>query len=330
MTRGLLIPGFRKCGTSTLFTWLARNGAGHGLENYKEPQFFCNAHANDAPAAAWYRGLYSQAADGAPYLDGSTLMMADPQSFARARAYFADGLKAIVVLRDPAKRAFSAYWHMHGKGGGVDERALEDILSGAPESAAPEVVFAQEDAQLREAAAKELIDAHYLSGDYLKREMSVDLPFSITDPLWCHRYFGESLYSVHVANILMHIPEAQLFITSFEALLQSEAEQARLAAFCGFSFDAAAALSQTGRVNKGFDKRGGASLGALKSRRAVRLILDRVPKQVKAFAKSRLYKPAPALEEKQYLRLRRILQHEYDYWSGHGVDTDRLWRFRTD
>jgi hypothetical protein len=120
----LFLVGAMKSGTTSL-AWLLGQHPGIYLSRWKEPMFFNLASDEFDPLArlssisSWedYLGLFEEGA-GRPYrLDASTWYL--PSSVAAAAiARHAPEARILVQLRDPARRAYSAYHHLAREQGG--------------------------------------------------------------------------------------------------------------------------------------------------------------------------------------------------------------------
>lgn len=321
----IVISGFRKCGTSTVYTWLNDGKNAFGSENYKEPQYFCNMHPERDAATRFYRSLYERAPPGVPWLDGSTLMMSDPDSFSRADAFFGGRIKIIVLIRDPARRMVSAYFHMRGKGGGEEKRDLDALVEHFPRGLDAAGILRREQEGLEAALRDGTIAADYLGPGYLRSQMGIAVPFRSADPLWTYRYFGESLYATHLDAVKAVVPAASLGVFVMEEVFGSQACRRELAGFLGLDVDELGDFASTGVVNKGYMKGRFGSLERMKALSVLKWVIDRIPKSVKGAVKDRIYAPLPTATDRQIAAARAVLACEYEHWRGAGVDVDRLW-----
>lgn len=321
----IFIPGFRKCGSTTVFDWLVANGLGWGSPNYKEPQFLCGAVVND-DSLSWYRDLFRDAPSNIPMVDGSTLAMADPKgSIKTAKRLFCD-LKIVVLIRDPVKRAFSAYWHMKGKNDRSETRTLAEIMAVLPSGAAAADLFAAESVALSYSAKKKAINPQYLSKDYLRREMGGSAPdFDAPDPLWNYRYFGESCYSLPLAQLAIAATADEHKVFIFEELLRSREAQESLVNFVGGTTPVVVPFDKMPASNRGLVQSRVGRLRDMKRFKPIKAVLDRTPKSLKTGFKNMTSNPVPSITPEVYADMRQILASEYDIWRSRGVEVDNLW-----
>lgn len=106
----LFLPGFPKCGTTTLFHWLAQHPAIFGPA-VKEPDYFHDTSA-EAAGASWrrYMELYAEAGGHSWRMDASTNYVLAPMAIDRIEAAV-PGARYIVSLRDPVALVWSAFRH---------------------------------------------------------------------------------------------------------------------------------------------------------------------------------------------------------------------------
>ena len=83
----------------------------------------------DQQVDAWYRQKYADAPDGAICGEDSPVYLYSPVAAHRIRQSVPDA-KAIFMLRDPVKRAYSQYWHLMKMGRAT--QSFEDTLLSNP------------------------------------------------------------------------------------------------------------------------------------------------------------------------------------------------------
>ena len=108
---GFVVPGAQKCGTTALAVYLNRHPRLR-LARTKEPDFF-SRHARYALGAPHYRREFSsRRLERRPiFFEASVAYLAEPSAPARL-ADFDPGLRLVVMVREPAGRAHSA-WNMY-------------------------------------------------------------------------------------------------------------------------------------------------------------------------------------------------------------------------
>lgn len=149
-----IIGGAPKCGTTSVHFILAQNPA-IGMPDEEihffdaddpvaHPEFlrtvggdlhWFDPRPEAAESLAWYRGHFARFADTPLIGEDSTTYLQSPAALPRIKAML-PGVRLIFLLRDPAKRAYSQYWHLvcSGRCTVGFERALIDhplILAGS-------------------------------------------------------------------------------------------------------------------------------------------------------------------------------------------------------
>lgn len=118
------IPGVQKGGTTSLFRYLEMH-PGVAASFQKEPHFFC---FNVNRGEGWYRAHYPRMSEPRQVGDASTHYLF--YSECARRVYEANSnAKIMILLRNPADRAYSAWKHAKRKG--YERRSFDAILSKA-------------------------------------------------------------------------------------------------------------------------------------------------------------------------------------------------------
>jgi hypothetical protein len=204
----LIIPGAQKAATSTLYHCL-REHPDCLMSVPKEPMFFAR-ETSAARLEDYVRCFEGQpaAVHGAKVVgEASTAYLPDPQAPERIRKVLGADVKFLVLLRAPAERAVSAYWHMAKRGD--DRRDLESVL-GVPSSG------------LQAACDKErdLLARAVKSGE-VKPEKYRD---TYDEWLWPFRYLENGRYSVYLDHYFRLFPRDNIHIVLFEDLVARPAE----------------------------------------------------------------------------------------------------------
>jgi hypothetical protein len=116
-----LIIGAQKCGTSSLFHYLAEHPA-INAGSRKEIHYFDLCHSYGAP---WYKGQFNRRQDRLA-IDATPYYLFHPLAPQRAARLVPDA-KLIVLLREPVSRAFSHYQHERAKG--RERLSFEDAIA---------------------------------------------------------------------------------------------------------------------------------------------------------------------------------------------------------
>jgi Sulfotransferase domain len=137
-----LIPGAARCGTTSLYKYLARHpSVGHALT--KELRFF---DLNFDRGVGWYRSRFPsirqahrvQRRTGSNYVVGESSpdYLFCPHAARRAATILPDA-RFVIMLRDPVDRAYSHYWHSVRMG--FETLSFEEALIAEPERLAGEL-----------------------------------------------------------------------------------------------------------------------------------------------------------------------------------------------
>src|SRR3972149_1617207 len=127
MKLDFVVPGFSKCGTTTLCSLLGEH-PDIFIPAMKEPNFFVKWYGNGWD---WYEGLFVQARADQLWGDGSTGYSTTriiDLSCRRILEHFPD-TKFIFIARNPVKRLESSFREFHHSGYKVRAEASDDIGS---------------------------------------------------------------------------------------------------------------------------------------------------------------------------------------------------------
>lgn len=173
----LFVLGAGKCGTSTLHNVLSWHPLIH-MSKPKEPSFFCS-YFQVVKNPIEYFNLFKAGASARYRGESSHVYLSNPETPPVLSALFPDA-KLILIVRDPAERAYSLYRHMRRHG-----YETEQSFSGAL-----------------------AIEQERLRGEYSK------LPHYP----WNFFYAGSSRYDLQLARYLQHYPHEQFLVMSLANL----------------------------------------------------------------------------------------------------------------
>jgi hypothetical protein len=122
---GAVILGAQKCGTSSLHNYLTQH-PGVIAPLRKEVHYF---DLNYGRGEAWYRGHFGRQREPALNIDSSPYYLFHPAVPRRMHQLLPDA-RLIVLLRDPARRAYSHYWHERDKG--REDLSFEAAIDAEP------------------------------------------------------------------------------------------------------------------------------------------------------------------------------------------------------
>lgn len=113
----LFVVGSPKCGTTTFYNYLAQH-PNITMSREKEPAFFdkdvyfdCDGVVNKKAKEGYLRQYEHTKNIDTLYLGDGTPMMVFPKVPLRIKKMCGKSIKIIVLLRNPADRAYSHYWH---------------------------------------------------------------------------------------------------------------------------------------------------------------------------------------------------------------------------
>ena len=126
-----LIVGAARCGTTTLFHLLRQHPQVY-VPVRKETQYLTSQYGR---GFEWYLSFFRNALKGEQIGECTPYYLSDPRVPARARMISSD-LRMIVLVRNPADRAYSQYWRNVALG--RERLSFEDALRREPERIAGE------------------------------------------------------------------------------------------------------------------------------------------------------------------------------------------------
>ncbi|MBU2503351.1 sulfotransferase domain-containing protein [bacterium] len=193
----LFVLGFQKCGTTTITDMLAAHPDVF-IPSIKETYFFLNRAKSGVTTYKEYVREYFRAARPTHKFvgEGTPFYACDTGAMERlTEAVDMSASRFILVLRDPTKRAYSAYWH--SKRLGRESLTFEQALD-------------QEDRRVAEDKAA-------------------------GESWWRFAYAGVGHYDEHVARVLRFVPRDQLLIIDDLDVIPYQTVRDRLSSFLGIS-----------------------------------------------------------------------------------------------
>jgi hypothetical protein len=130
-TTFFFILGAQRCGTTLFYNLLDEHPEICMAKPFKpEPKFFLNENFKATSKDEYIKTYYSNCMSALAYGEKSTSYIESIQSFSRIKEYF-PAAKAIIILRDPAKRALSNFYFSQKNG--IEPRTLEEVfIHGTP------------------------------------------------------------------------------------------------------------------------------------------------------------------------------------------------------
>jgi len=328
--KAIIIPGPRKCGTTTLFQMLKKHPSVDSSV-IKEPQFLALDSDTVQNNIDWYQSLFSNNKDKI-MLDGSTLYFSSKRAIANIKSVFKD-VKIIIMLRDPAKRAYSAFWHMKKKHPPKERRDFEELLDNIE---GPELgrIIRSENRELNEAKRKGLIEPDYLGDDYLRKKHNVDFTSNFEDPLWFYKYFQGSIYSESYEAYKSEFGNDVKLVFFEEFIKKPKVIMDELVDFLGIEKNKK--IETLPKANKSSipNSKIAKLLENIKNKRTIsnpiikfinKYNLEWAPRKIQGLT----YEDTKGMNEKEYNETRKILKKEYEYWIKHEENLLKLWSFKS-
>lgn len=151
-----LVIGGMRCGTTSLFTYLAEHPQVRPPMG-KELQYFTVFHDR---GERWYRGHFSDLPPGEQTFEASPYYLFHPLAAGRVAALLPDA-RFIALLRDPVERAYSHYKHSVERG--VEKLSFADAVEAEPQRLSP---FLAGDLTSRESHAALRSYSYLARGEY--------------------------------------------------------------------------------------------------------------------------------------------------------------------
>lgn len=324
------IVGSRKCGTSSLFDLLSLHSQ-VSVPAVKEPQFFALTSRIVTEHLQWYDQLYPERRTMLR-LDGSTRYLASPNA-PMLLAEHVEEPRIIVSIRDPAKRAFSAYLHARKQVPRVETRdfaqVVEELSNRINGAAIPEA----EEQLLAEAVARGTVRTPYRSPDFHRDWLGAPYETVFEDPNQEFRYFSGSIYQEDIERY-QKLFGANVLVVVFEKLLHArETVIQELLEFLGLAQERA--VFRLPHENETRLPRGTYSatlLSFLKQSTLTKMLsscLRGAGLYQRCYRHTRniLTEGKPSLTKQDYESARRILQLEYEYWFEQDPALEKLWKY---
>jgi hypothetical protein len=316
----IFIAGAQKSGTSTLFDVLRKHDK-ILPSKVKEPQFFALEESLFNKHESWYGSLFDRRESEPFLLDGSTFYFTSKWAIENI-AESVENPYFLFILRDPVRRAYSAYYHMNKKVPSCDIRSFDTVVHSVRRNmGSKRSIRLAEEEVLKNGDKEGVLNLNYIDKNYLKDLFGAPFVSKFEDPLWPFRYFHVSQFSNHIEKYEKVFGESRIKIITLNELINSSSETIR-SIFNFLGLDSALDnLSGVQHKNKTLVPKGKVSRNLLWLRKES-VILDTVWKSVRNkyqnFAhiiRSFLRRSKPKISNKMYKDARCILQDEYSYWS---------------
>lgn len=175
------IGGAQKCGTTSLAMWLNEHP---DLEcsNPKEPNFFANRALTEIHKD-FSVFFSSNRKESSVLFEATTSYMTDLVARENITRILGSNTKFIFILKDPVKRAVSAYYHLFKHF--AEKRDLDEVFSPVPSNVND--LYEHESYQIQKALKEKTIDITRYREKY-------------DNYTWAYRYLSNGLYSRHVRS----------------------------------------------------------------------------------------------------------------------------------
>lgn len=195
---GIVIPGARKSGTSTLYRLLVNSKKVYKPSS-KEPQFFSLRKKEINDNIDWYIKSRKKRMENEKYwIDASTFYLFDKEA-PRKISTFTENPKIVIVLRDPVERTYSAFLEMYKKVYDSERRSFSKIVRRIHNGVRNGRSIEETESKLLSKAARAgKIDDDYLDKGYLSRKTTFPGESVFEDKTLVFRYFTNSMYNIHV------------------------------------------------------------------------------------------------------------------------------------
>jgi hypothetical protein len=318
----IIIPGAQKSGTSTIFEVLCQHSAVR-RPKLKEPQFFALTERTVERWFPWYAQEYLSQPHTIS-IDASTFYLPSPQTPELLFRYVPNS-KIIIILRDPAKRAYSSYLHMHKKYPCADRRKFTQIVSAIEKKISLKGLNEAETATLHDAAKRKEIIDDYLQRSYSRNEYIVSSAAEFQDCFIAYRYFDQSIYSTKVEQYQRFFA-GNVKVVFFEQLLRRpETVINEVLAFC--DLPRVKDIGLLPQVNKTRVPRNNIVryiLAAIYRFRCSSILPEKTREKFR-WTINKLLLFEPKLDKEMYRCTRKLLSAEYIYWISRYPQIADLW-----
>jgi hypothetical protein len=296
----ILVPGFRKSGTTTIFDYLVSQGIG-SEPKIKEPQILASRDWKSEKSFTIYKELFDNFEETRCIIDASTFLISDPKRIEEIRHLFSD-LKIVVCIRDPIKRFFSAFWHHKGKNENVEYREISDVINQLWNN------FTNDKADI-EIINNDSCDLDFYGQNYLRNKYGLNIDYNCKDSLFPFRYYDEGNYSNYLNKLGKLGIDYHLII--FEDLIKEPIiTLSKLEVYLECTFDNYS-LSDISNSNKGYDRRSAGIFNKIK----IDKLWQYLPQNIKDQIKNRIFRPLPEPQADHIIKLRELYKKELHYWE---------------
>ncbi len=326
--KAIIIPGAQKSGTNTLFEILSSHS---GVTNprIKETEFFALEKETILENLNWYKNLFPD--KDKFILDASTFYFSSKRAPVFIKKFITEP-KIIIILRDPAKRAYSGFLQMKKRVPSEDKRTFQEIISQI-EGPQKEKITLTENNSLKKAIKENEINNNFLNEDYLKKEYRAPFKSYFEDSLWSYKYFQESLYKERIDRYKKYFEGNNVKIVFLEKLIKRpELTIKEILNFLNLEPEKKVLkLPHSYKTKVPKNKKSRKLLKNLKKSPLIYRTAKNLRKigfgKIVDLIKSPLYKPKPSLPKKDYQQAKKILKKECSFWINKNKELENLWKY---
>lgn len=198
----LIVAGAQKSGTTTLWDLLDQHPDCF-MSRPKEPSHF--SRSSYLTQLAGYEQIFAPGEGRRIIGEASTSYMTDVPAIGRMREVLDPQTKFVFIIRNPAKRAYSAYLHAAQRPS--EYRRPDEVFAGLPHD---------------DPAAAIAAEAERLETAYRERR-ATNRPYAkrYEDGSWPHRYILNGFYSIHIDKYRKAFGEDRVHVMLFEELTRN-------------------------------------------------------------------------------------------------------------
>ena len=321
----IVIPGVEKGGTTTLYDALVST-AWVTEPEIKETQFLALPRETVLDNFDWYLDNFSLS-ENSFNVDASTLYFWSRNAVRNIREFIEDP-RIIVILRDPAKRAFSAYLHMYKRVPQSERRTFDRIMVDLSDLGGWK---AQEESGIRSAIDENLVDEEFLDVSHLGRHFGVKFRSVFEDPLALFRYLKGSVYSEPFERYRKMFKDDVMVVFLEKLVRYPKEEFDEILEFLSLPTGCLDALPHSHKTIIPKNDLSRSLIRILNSGKVIRFkqaLQNRFDiSAVKSLGENVLFNAKPHLNQEFYQRIRDVLSEEYEYWFKIDPELEALWTY---
>lgn len=293
----VIIPGFRKCGTTSLYDVLASTEKFRTCE-IKEPQLLIAEDFREN------KQLYLEnfAMHNGPILDGSTYYIWEENSLKFIKNNFKTS-KAIVMIRNPIDRFYSAYYHNKLKQVNSECRTISEVISS--------FIAGNEN----EGYLKNILDLNDLN--FFRKNGLADFDFKENGLLPNYLYINEGMYRERI-NYLKKTGIEYLIITFEEFVKDFESTMIKVTSFLEIDLEKNIKIKKSNQATK-------KSKFLVYAKKYLPGIVSVIPKSVKNRLSTYFRKEVETNKDIDREILEEIYESEIEFWKKNLDGAQRYW-----